>query len=316
MDAPEDVEQSAAPPAYHSGVPHFLMPSSFPRTLLRSAVVLLGAACAAPPITPGRAPAPAATVAPQADSLAGPWVLRPSRRERNHSIEISGTLTTRADTAGALERVDTVRVRARTTSSRVVSGDSERFSGLLRAYELSSGDSVPFVAPPGLFLPLPFTAVVGVRGAAPALEIPSGRECSVAAVALQPLRDLWLGAPARISRDQSWSDATTFTICRDSMPLEVSSTRRFRVTGAEILDGQAVLRVVRESRTTIAAEGTQFGETLRIEAEGTGRIEFLVSLAGGEVMRADGESELAMKMTGRRRVQLLRQAVRTTITSP
>lgn len=231
-------------------------------------------------------------------------------------IELSGTLTTRVDTVGALDRVDTIRVRARAASSRVVSGDRERFAGLLHAYELSSGDSVPFVVPAGLYLPLPFTSVVGARGTAPAIEIAAGRECSVAAAALQPLRDLWLGAPARLARDQTWSDSTTFTLCRDSIPLVVRSTRDFQVVGAEILEGETVLRVVRESRTTIAGDGVQFGETLRIEAEGSGRLDLLVSLAGGEVVRADGESELAMRMTGRRRVQLLRQTMRTTITSP
>lgn len=316
MDAPEDVEQSAAPPAYHSGVPGLAMPRPLTRTLLRSALALLGAACAAPPITLDRAPAPAPVDAPRADSLAGPWTLRPSRRERAHSIELTGTLAAHVDTAGALERVDTLRVRVRAASSRVVSGDSERFSGLLHAYELSPGDSVPFVAPPGLFLPLPFTAAAGARGAAPSLEIAAGRECSAAAAALQPLRDLWLGAPARLARDQAWSDSTTFTLCRDSIPLVVRSTREFRVIGAEVVEGETLLRVVRESRTTIAGEGMQFGEPLRIEAEGTGHLEFLVSLAGGEVVRAEGTSDLSMRMTGRRRVQLLRQAIRTTITSP
>ena len=316
MDAPEDVEQSAAPPAYHSGVLHVPMPHSISHTLLCTAIALLGASCAAPPITVGRAPASAPAIAPHADSLLGPWALRNSRRERSHSIELRGTLTTHVDTVGALERVDTIRVRARAASSRVVSGDTERFSGLLRAYELSSGDSVPFAVPAGLYLPLPFTAVVGERGAAPTLEVPTGRECSIAAAALQPLRDLWLGVPARLARDQAWSDSTTFTLCRDSIPLVVRSTRDFRVVGAEILEGETVLRVVRESRTTITGDGVQFGETLLIEAEGSGRLELLVSLAGGEVVRADGESELRMRMTGRRRVQLLRQAMRTTITSP
>jgi hypothetical protein len=292
------------------------MPHSLSRALLLSIVALLGASCAAPPITLGRAPAPTPVVVAQADSLAGPWALRPSRRERTHSIELTGTLTSRVDTVGALERVDSVRVHARATSSRVVSGDSERFSGLLRAYELSSGDSVPFLAPPGLYLPLPFTAVVGQRGGAPTLDIPAGRECSIAAAALQPLRDLWLGAPARLARDQAWGDSTTYTICRDSVPLAVRSTRTYRVVGAEVLDGETVLRVVRESKTTIVGEGAQFNEAFQIAAEGSGRIEFLVSLAGGEVVRADGESELAMRMTGRRRVQLLRQAIRTTILSP
>jgi hypothetical protein len=286
------------------------------RALLRSALALVGAACAAPPVAIGRPPAPAPVDAPRTDSLAGPWTLRPSRRERSHSIELTGTLATRADSSGAPERVDTLRVHVRAVSSRVVRGDSERFSGLLHAYELSPGDSVPFVAPPGLFLPLPFTASVGARGTAPTLEIAEGRECGVTTAALQPLRDLWLGAPARLARDQRWSDSTTYTLCRDSIPLVVRSTREFRVVGAELLGGETVLRIVRESRTTIAGDGMQFGESLHIEAEGTGRIEFLVSLAGGEVVRGEGESGLTMRMTGRRRAQVLRQVMRTTISSP
>jgi hypothetical protein len=314
MDAPEDVERSAAPPAYHSGALRTPMSLSL-RSLPWLALALLGAACGAPSVPPG-APPPAPSATPRGDSLAGPWTLRPSRRERAHTIEISGTLAARVDTFGAADRIDTLRARVRAVSSRVVSGDGERFAGLLQGYELSSGDSVPFASPAGLFVPLPFAAIVGERGAAPALEVPASGACSVAAAALQPLRDLWLGAPTRLARDQEWADSTTVAICRDSIPLTTRTVRRFKVTGAEVLDGELVLRVVRESRTTITGEGAQFGESLRIDADGTGRLEVLISLAGGEVVRGEGESALAMRMTGRHRVQLLHQAMRTTITSP
>jgi hypothetical protein len=308
------VEQSAAPPAYHYPVP---MTSSSPlaRLVAPSLTLVLTAACAAsgaPPALPTPAPAEATAV----DSLAGPWMLRPARRERAHTIETTATLTSRVDTVNALERVDTLRARTRATTSRVVGNGVEVLSGLLQAYELSTGDSVPYLAPEGLRLPLPFTAVVGARGEAPRLEAPAAGVCSAAAAALQPLRDLWVGAPSRLVRDLEWGDSTTFTICRDSMPLVVRTVRQFRVVGAEAVGGEVVLRIARASRTSLSGDGSQFGETLRIEAEGIGQLEMLVSLSGGEVVRADGVAELTMRMTGRRRVQVLRQSARIAIASP
>lgn len=290
-------------------------PSSRAR-LVALLVALVPAAACVGPVAPSTAPTPAPVEVEAIDSLAGPWTLRPARRERAHTIETTATLTSSADTVNAVERVDTLRARVRATTSRVVGIGGEGLSGLLHAYELSTGDSVPFRAPEALRVPLPFTALVGARGEAPRLEAPAAGACSIGAAALQPLRDLWVGAPARLEMGLEWSDSTTFTICRDSMPLTVRTVRTFRVVGAEALAGEVVLRVERASHTRLSGDGSQYGESLRIEAEGVGQLELYVSLAGGEVVRAAGVADLTMRMTGRRRAQVLRQSARIAISSP
>jgi hypothetical protein len=276
-------------------------------------LLALAAVACTPPVPARSTPAPDSPAAPVADPLRGPWELRPAVGERTYSIALEGTLVSRVDT---LERVDTLRAQVRATLSRVTDDALGRLAGLLTEYGTSSGDSVPFTPLPGVLLPLPVSATPGPPGAQPAWRIAGGGDCSAAAAAMQPLRDLWVGAPSRLAVDQSWQDSTSYTICRDSIPLAVRSIRRFTVLGAEPWRDEVVLRVARATHTRIAGEGTQFGEPLSIAAEGMSRIEILVSLAGGEVVRGAGDAELAMAMTGRRRLQELRQRTRIEISSP
>jgi hypothetical protein len=165
-------------------------------------------------------------------------------------------------------------------------------------------------------LPVPVSAALQGAGAPPELAVPVSGPCSAAAAALQPLRDLWTSAPPTLERGQEWADSSTYRICRDSVPLTVRTTRRFRVLQAERYFGTLVLRIARTSETTLEGEGSQFGEPIRITAEGIGRMEILLALEGGEVVRADGDAELSMRMTGRRRTQELRQRTRTVIAAP
>jgi hypothetical protein len=158
--------------------------------------------------------------------------------------------------------------------------------------------------------------MVSARGRAPALEPPPAGECSTASAALQPLRELWLALPARLAVGQEWSDTSRYPICRDSILLVVEAERHHRVVGAEVVEGQLLLRIVRDSRSRLSGEGSQFGEPIRIEADGAGRMEYLVSLVGGEIVDGEGDSELTMRLTGRRRNQLLRQITHTRISSP
>lgn len=275
-------------------------------------LALTAAACAAPGPA-RREPAPEAPAAPEADPLVGPWTLRPAGGERTYAITLDGTLTSRIDT---VERVDTLRAHVRAALSRATSDGAVRLAGLLIEYATSTGDSVPFASPTGLRLPLPISAPLSAAGGQPEWRVATGEACSPASAALQPLRDLWVGAPARLAVEQSWQDSTSYTICRDSIPLEVRSIRRFTVLGAERWNDEVVLRLARTTQTRVVGDGTQFGERLSIAAEGTSSLRLLVSLAGGEVLRGDGDAELTMTMTGRRRVQELRQQTRISITSP
>jgi len=112
---------------------------------------------------------------------------------------------------------------------------------------------------------------------------------------------------------QEWSDSAAYVVCRDSIPLQTTVTRRFRVTGAMTRDGAVMVTIERRTGTTITGDGLQFGEPVHIEGAGTGALMLEVALDGGRVVFGSGESELRLTLTGRRRTQELTQRSRIAI---
>ena len=194
------------------------------------------------------------------------------------------------------------------TSQAAVTWESTRdgqWVGAVTDY-LVGTDSVR--RPAGVSFPVP---VVLTRPSQPAqvarFVVPAEGSCAPAAALTQVLREGVVVTPRALRRDQTWRDSSVTTICRDSIPLAVTTVRRYRVVGAELRDGQVVVLVDRVSTVAMRGEGRQLGESVQLVADGTGAMRYAIGLLDGIVVDAEGTNDLVLRLTGRRRSQELRQ---------
>ncbi len=274
--------------------------------------VSLALSCASPAVAPAPRPAPASAAPAVRNALEAPWAVARRIGSFANTIRLSSVLVSLVD---SVERSDSSTAIVRVSWTRLAGDEPARLSGLVSEYGVGVGmlDPAPLV---GLRLPVPFSATDG-RGAVQAqLDVALSGACSLSAAVLQPARELFVSPPPSLQAGSSWGDSLSYTICRDSVPLQVRSARTFKVVGAERREEVVVVLVDRTSAVTMLGEGTQFGETLKIAAEGTGTMRLELRLDDGSVFTAFGEAELKMTMRGRRRSQDLKQHTRIEITSP
>ena len=274
--------------------------------------VSLAVSCASPAGAPAPRPAPTSAAPVVRNALEAPWAMARRVGSFANTIRLSSQLISRVD---SVERTDSSTAIIRVSWTRLAGEAPARLSGLVSEYGVGVGvlDPTPLV---GLRLPVPFSATDGLGAWQAQLDVAFSGACSLSAVVLQPARELFVSAPLSLRAGSSWGDSLSYTICRDSVPLQVRSARSFKVVGAERREEVVVVLVDRTSTVTMLGEGTQFGETLKIAAEGSGTMRLELRLDDGSVFAALGEAELKMTMRGRRRSQDLKQHTRIEITSP
>ena len=97
-------------------------------------------------------------------------------------------------------------------------------------------------------------------------------------------------------------------MCRDGIPMHVSVVRDFYVTRSGERDGRVVLTVLRKSNSSLTGEGSQFGERVSMEASGTGELTYEIAPLSGELLGAQGTSNLDLIFRSALRTQQVRQA--------
>lgn len=286
------------------------------RDPIHHTVVVLGAAflaaCVAASPPPASRPGTEAVVPDRHDPLSAPWSVDAGSGSVAQEVRLEASLVSRVD---SVERRDTIRTVVSAEWSRIRGDGALRLAGLLTSFRVSADSTEP-VTPAGLLLPLPFSAVEGAGTFQARVTAPDAGGCGPDAAAISVLRELFVTPPRRLEPGTAWRDSSSHVICRDSIALTVSSTREFRVVGAERQDGQVVVLLERRSWTTMHGEGRQFGEPLSIVADGEGLAQLAVRLSGGFIVAGTGESELRMTMRGRRRSQELTQRTRMEIVTP
>lgn len=307
-----------------SGVPHTLssaivrslssvlvfsiVPSRFAAAVL--ALVLAGCAAQSPGPRPTRVPSqPAVT-----DPLAGPWRVRDLGMRRTQRLHVRSVLTSQMDT---VVRVDSLESRLEAAWAPVPQTEPARLAGMVESFEVRTSHENAWRTPAGVTLPFSFVAVHEVPEAMPRISTPDAGACGVPnAVAVQPWRELWLELPPVLRAGDVWEDSTTYVLCRDSIPLVVTTVRRFQAVGSHLRGEQQVITVHRTSRTRFDGVGRQYGEEVRLEAEGEAELRLEIALAGGVIVAGEGVAELRMSLTGRRRMQRLVQESQLTIDAP
>lgn len=284
------------------------------RTLVLVAVCCLLSSCA--PRSggaPSRGPTPPARARLTVDSLAAPWEFRDLGRPRTQQIATAAVVHSTVD---SVTRVDSVATDVRLEWSVLPDREPRRVAGLVRSFSIrGTGDSA-WRALPALTLPTSFVAAIAASDGAPVLVNPDAASCLASAAAAGGWRETWVAPPSALRPGMTWSDSTDFPLCRDGVVLEVTSLRRFTATAAVVHQGRVVVSVTRESRVRMSGNGVQFGDSVRVRAEGESTATLLLSRDGGVIVAGNGESELRLTFEGRRRTQQLVQHSALSISAP
>ena len=126
-------------------------------------------------------------------------------------------------------------------------------------------------------------------------------------------REVVLPVPARLRRDATWHDSSTVMTCRDSIPLEVTSVRRYRVLDAVAIDDDVQLRIERVTTTRLQGTGRQLGKPVTITGTGRGTMQFTLARRDGFIVTGEGEQSLDLRLEGRRRTQVVGQRTRLSV---
>lgn len=204
-------------------------------------------------------------------------------------------------------RSDSVASRTSLEWSTVSGRQPLRLIGMVRDFAVQAPGDSSWRSLPELRFPVTFAAHVAAPGQQPVFEAPDPAGCDARSAVVQVLRDVWVAAPASLAPGTTWEDSSTYTLCRDGVPLQAASMRRYAVDSAEVHDGRLVLRVLREAEVALGGRGVQFGDSIQVAGHGTSQGTLFVSLDGGAITTGRVRSTLILELRGRRRTQQLVQ---------
>jgi hypothetical protein len=249
-------------------------------------------------------PAPVTMAAPVAHASTT-WPYRPSTEQQRLVLDQKAVITIRLDTS---TDTDTLSSHAEVAFSAVPA--SRGITGTVRAFLVAGAGRAP-ATPEGLVTPFPLRADYPGRGHQLEFSAPiDATPCSSTALAtVQSLRDLWFQPPDTLRASSTWSDSSTYVVCRDGIALRATVHRLFHVSGTAAHEGHARLAITRLSRTVIDGDGSQFGDPVSVSGSGNGQLVYDFDPVSGEVISANGSATLDFSLRSSRRTQIVRQTV-------
>ncbi len=283
-------------------------------TMLRRSVTAIAASCALcagchSSTIPNQIltkPAPAAVPAAGARTSES-WAYRESTNLQKFSVDQHATI--RFDSSA---KTDTVSSHAEI--SYTASPAARSVNGSVEAFLVDGTGHTP-ATPTGLTTPFPLRAEYSARAVqldftAPRDATPCG---STALAAVQSLRDLWIKPPDTLRIGTSWTDSSSYIVCRDGLALRATVRRNFSVSGVAETSGRVLLSIARTSQTAIDGNGAQFGEAVDVKGTGRGQLFYMLDPATGEIASASGTSSLELSLRSKLRTQVVTQSVTTQI---
>lgn len=275
------------------------------------AALLITGACR--PIAVVVTPPPSPPTAPIAPNISGPWNIT-SGQLMSYKLYVDVVVMARyIDSLSNIRPVfDSSSSEAEITWSNRT---STRWNGQLTSF--SSGPSAGRNAPMnGVQYPVALTFSARTPEGPWVRTAPGESDCSVESAIAAIGREVVIPVPARIRRDAIWHDSSSITACRDSIPLEVTSVRRYRVLEAVAVGNDVQLLIERTTTTSLRGIGRQLGEPITITGRGSGTMRFTLARADGFIVTGEGEQTLDLRLEGRRRTQEVRQTTRLRVRRP
>lgn len=248
--------------------------------------------------------APATTPLPVARS-SGPWFYHPSPAHQAFAVDQQAIIAIRLDSS---THTDTLATHAEVAftiapATHGVTGDVADF---LVQYAARTAET-----PAGLVTPFPFYGEYSGRGLQLDFTAPlNAAPCSSTALAVaQSLRDLWFRPPDTLRVGSTWSDSSSYVICRDGIPLRATVHRVFHVSGTASAGAHQLLSISRLARMVLDGSGLQFGEAVGVTGAGSGQLAYDFDPSSGEIVDANGNATLDLSLRSRLSTQIVHQAV-------
>lgn len=278
------------------------------RNFLLSAFLIVIASCrSAPsrtepaPVTPEN-PSP---LPPSAElSARDSWLLQPTEHPYKYQASTissvvmnQGTASLRDSTALTLDFSVSIDRNAR-GASYAITVDS---MSLTLANRLS-----PLVVT-NLASPVSFTGQIEANQIS--LTTPAGCNNQVSSTIPVIQRSLIL-PPLQLRKGQTWTDSTTGPACSGSIPVTLTASRQYRVTGEVNSGPRRGLLLERIDRTTSSGEGSEGQHRVQLKSEGTGQTMLLIDPVTGALIEATGTNTTLAVVTTSGRSQQFTQTSR------
>src|SRR5579862_893065 len=124
---------------------------------------------------------------------------------------------------------------------------------------------------------------------------------------IQSFRDLWIPLPDTLRVGVTWSDSTSFFICRSGIPLRATVWREFLVTAAGDSGGRVVLKLSRNARTSIVGHGEQAGAPVNVFGSGFGQLLYALDAISGQIIAFHGSATTDLSLQARGRAEHVHQ---------
>lgn len=272
--------------------------------LWRACVAGVGLLCGCAPLTPAPRGVPTPVDAPVVVAPPSPVVsaiaIAPPSTETRYVLRTDAVVDARADT---LSRSDTIR----TQSALRVTPRGAAFDIVIDSHTVTVGRA-PTVR-----------LVTNARAVARPIvgstfEFVSGsitEPCaSPLGAAFDATRELWVTWPAQVREGERWSDSVTTTVCRDGIPLALTTIRQYRVE-RPLSDSLLVVR--REARLRLTGSGALRGDSTQITGEGTSDALLYLRPTLGWIDSARVSGVLRLEARGTVRTQLVEQRTQSLI---
>jgi hypothetical protein len=279
---------------------------------IRSALLLITTAfffgCSASPRAAGSPePVPASNPLPTAvPPGSSTWTITPTVQEqRYHStastlLELVDSTTTARDSVKSTVDFTLSVSRDRETLSYSTTIESMSVLGSQRTGTLSVTTHLPFSFAGRL---QHGKLTISPQGSQPGAYTDCSNEALSTTATVQRAV---VPVPLFLQNDMTWTDSTTASICSGSIPVQSTTSRRYKVIGPT----NAGILIERRDKTFATGEGTQGQHRVRLQSGGTGMAQLVLDSRTGALIESAGNYITSVVITASGRDQKFTQTTR------
>lgn len=261
-------------------------------SLLRTPLFILltpsALACASGGTTitsPPRTVRPPASTTASAPTATASWSPRYIPGTFQYEIRTEATIRLDTDTARQERPVEQTLLY---TVQLAPQGQLLRITGVVDSLATQAQQTVP--SPDSVAFRNPWHGLVTALGRVSPIQPDTGVCRPDKQIPLQPIHEILISHPEKLTAGDQWKDTTTTLTCRGDVAVSTTSINSYRIDGPENHHGTPALRVTRSSEVSIRGSGRESGRSVSLAGGGGGTTTIYLDQTNGMVINSSGET--------------------------